>query len=89
MYSKLLNNLDTLNLDKIYSYVPAYLDLVAQKNISVLEALAHLTDKEITYKTEMTSKIQISVANFPYIKRNDEYDYDFQPSVNKAQIKDL
>ncbi|MEG2909883.1 MAG: IS21-like element helper ATPase IstB [Erysipelotrichaceae bacterium] len=89
MYTKLLNNLETLKLDKIYSYIPAYLDVVTQKNISVLEALVHLTDKEIEYKTEMASKIQISVANFPYIKRYDEYNYDFQPSVNKTQIKDL
>lgn len=89
MYTKLLNNLETLKLDKIYSYVPAYLDVAAQKNISVLEALVHLTDKEIEYKTEMASKIQISVANFPYIKDYNEYNYDFQPSVNKAQIKDL
>jgi len=89
MYTKLLNNLEILNLDKMYSYVPAYLDSVAQKDISVLEALVHLTDKEIKYKSEMASKIQISVANFPYIKGYDEYDYDFQPSVNKSQIKDL
>lgn len=54
-----------------------------------LEALAHLTDKEMEYKTEMVSKIQISVANFPYIKSYDKYDYNFQPSVSKSQIKDL
>jgi DNA replication protein DnaC len=89
LYSKLLNNLETLKLDKMYSYIPTYLDVVTQKNISVLEALVHLTDKEIEYKTEMASKIQISVANFPYVKSYDEYDYDFQPSVNKSQIKDL
>jgi len=73
----------------MYSYIPTYLDVVTQKNISVLEALVHLTDKEIEYKTEMASKIQISVANFPYVKSYDEYDYDFQPSVSKSQIKDL
>nr|WP_312292645.1 IS21-like element helper ATPase IstB [Clostridium chromiireducens] len=89
MYTKLLNNLQELHLEKMYSYIPNYLDIVAQKEISVLEALVHLTDKEIKYKSEIASKIQISVANFPYIKRYDEYDYDFQPSVNKTQIKDL
>ena len=73
----------------MFIYIPAYLDVVTKKDISVLEALIHLTDKEIEYKTEMASKIQISVANFPYIKRYDEYNYDFQPSVNKTQIKDL
>ncbi|WP_346867934.1 ATP-binding protein [Clostridium sp. UBA1353] len=82
-------NLETLKLDKMYSYIPTYLDVVTQKNISVLEAIVHLTDKEIEYKTEMASMIQISVANFPYVKSYDEYDYDFQPSVSKSQIKDL
>ncbi|WP_346871525.1 ATP-binding protein, partial [Clostridium sp. UBA5119] len=89
MYSKLLNNLEKLKLDEMYSYIPTYLNVVTQKNISVLEAIVHLTDKEIEYKTEMASKIQISVANFPYVKSYDEYDYDFQPSVSKSQIKDL
>ena len=89
MYAKLLNNLETLNLEKKHSYVGAYLDTVAKEQISVLDALVHLTDKEIIYKNEMASKIQISVAGFPFVKRMDEYDYDFQPSVNKAQIKDL
>lgn len=89
MYSKLLNNLETLKLDKMYSYIPTYLDVVTQKNISVLEAIVHLTDKEIEYKTEMASKIQISVANFPYVKSYDEHDYDFLPSVSKSKIKDL
>lgn len=55
LYSKLLNNLETLKLDKMYSYIPTYLDVVTQKNISVLEALVYLTDKEIEYKTEMDS----------------------------------
>ena len=32
---------------------------------------------------------QISVSHFPYIKTIDEYDYHFQTTVNKAEIKDL
>ena len=73
----------------MYSYVPTYLNTVAKDGTSVLEALVHLTDKEIRYKNEMASKIQISVAGFPFVKRIDEYDYDFQPAVNKTQLKDL
>ena len=87
MYAKLMNNLETLKLEKIYSYLPTYLDTVVKDNIPVLDALVHLTDKEIEHKNEMASKIQITVAGFPFVKRADDYDYDFQPSVNKAQIK--
>ena len=89
MYAKLLNNLETLKLEKMYSYIPAYLDTVVKDNISVLDALIHLTDKEIEYKNEMASKIQITVAGFPFIKKVEDFNFDFQPSINKAEIKDL
>ena len=89
MYAKLLNNLETLKLEKMYSYIPAYLDTVVKDNISVLDALIHLTDKEIEYKNEMASKIQITVAGFPFVKKVEDINFDFQPSVNKAEIKDL
>lgn len=89
MYAKLLNNLETLKLEKMYSYVPAYLDTVIKDNISVLDALIHLTDKEIEYKNEMASKIQITVAGFPFVKKVEDFNFDFQPSVNKAEINDL
>lgn len=89
MYAKLLNNLETLKLEKMYSYIPTYLDTVARDETSVLDALVHLTDKEILYKNDMASKIQVSVAGFPFVKRVDEFNFDFQPTVNKTQIKDL
>lgn len=89
MYAKLLNNLETLKLEKMYSYIPAYLDTVVKDNISVLDALIHLTDKEIEYKNEMASKIQVTVAGFPFVKKVEDFNFDFQPSVNKAEIKDL
>lgn len=89
MYAKLLNNLETLKLEKMYSYIPAYLDTVVKDNISVLDALIHLTDKEIEYKNEMASKIQITVAGFPFVKKVEDFNFDFQPSVNKAEIKDF
>lgn len=89
MYAKLMNNLETLKLEKMSSYIPTYLNLATKEEIPLIDALVHLTDKEIVHKNEMASKIQISVAGFPFVKRSDEYDYDFQPSVNKTQIKDL
>lgn len=84
-----MNNLETLKLEKIYSYLPTYLDTVVKEQIPLIDALVHLTDLEIAYKNEMASKIQISVAGFPFVKRANEFNYEFQPSVNKNQIKDL
>lgn len=54
------------------SYVPNYLSIAAKEHVSLLDALVHLTEKEIEYKNEMASKIQISVAGFPFATRADE-----------------
>lgn len=89
MYAKLLNNLEKLKLEKMYSYIPTYLDTVAKEEITLLDALLHLTDKEILHKDERASKLQVKVAGFPFQRTEVEYDYDFQPSVNKSQILDL
>lgn len=84
-----MNNLKPIKLEKMSYYVPNYLSIAAKEQVTLLDALVHLTEKEIEYKNEMASKIQINVAGFPFVKRSDEYDYKFQPSVNRAQIQDL
>lgn len=89
MYAKLLNNLETLKLEKMHSYIPSYLDVVVKEGISTLEALVHLTDQEITHRNIVASKIQVIVAGFPCVKRIEDFDFSFQPSVNKDKIKDL
>ena len=89
MYAKLVNNLETLKLDKMSTYMKEYLDVVAKQEIGLLEALIHLTDIEIEHKTAIASKTQITVANFPFVKRLSDYDFTFQPAVNKTQLNDL
>ncbi|WP_303396669.1 hypothetical protein [Clostridium tyrobutyricum] len=87
MYGKLLNNLEKLKLEKMYSYVPNYLDTVVKEGTSVLDALVHLTDKEIEYKNEMASKIQITVAGFPFVKKLTNMIMTFNPLLVRFKLK--
>jgi DNA replication protein DnaC len=89
MYNKLLNNLETLKLDKIRNYLPAYLDTAVKDGISLVDALVHLTDQEIIHKDRIASKMQINMAGFPFQKTLEDYDFAFQNSVNKKQIQDF
>ena len=89
MYAKLINNLEILKLEKMASYLPSYLEAIAKENIDFTEALLKLTDLEIAYKQESATRTQIKVANFPFVKKLDDYEFSFQPSINKAVIKDL
>ena len=88
-YNKFLNNLEALKLEKFRSYLPNYLEEITKKEIPFTEALLELTEKELDFRNERASKIQISVSAFPFEKTLKDFDFDFQPSINKTQLLDL
>ncbi|SDZ40706.1 IstB-like ATP binding protein, partial [Proteiniborus ethanoligenes] len=88
-YNKLLNNLETLKLEKFRSFLPNYLEEITKKEIPFTDALLELTEKELEFRNDRASKIQISVSAFPFEKTLQDFDFDFQPSINKAQLLDF
>ena len=89
MYAQLVNNLDELGFTDVEPYLSEYLTKASKEGISLLDSLIHISDREITLRNQRAAQIQVSVSHFPYIKTLDEFDYHFQPSINKAEIKDL
>lgn len=88
-YNKLLNNFELLKLDKIKDYYPNYVEIATKRNKSLTDSLLELTEKEIEYRNERASQIQITVSAFPYKKEIDDFDFDYQPSINKQEILEL
>ena len=86
VYTKLENNLTKLKLTAIKEYLPNYLE---GNDLSLPEILEQLTSKELAYRTQRSAKMSIHVAHFPYTKGLDEFDFDFQPSVDKQRIMNL
>jgi len=89
IYNQVINNLEKLKLDKMSMYLSTYLDEINKNNISFLDALFNLTEKEIEFKEQRASEFNIRVAGFPLIRTLNEFDFDFQPSINKSEILDL
>ena len=81
-YQKLVNNLTNLNLHNMAASIVDYRQQVNDSQISFSEALLELTDKEIAYQQQESLKRRIKRARFPIIKRLDDFDYQFQPSIN-------
>ncbi|MBN1216472.1 MAG: IS21-like element helper ATPase IstB [Candidatus Lokiarchaeota archaeon] len=88
-YNKLINNLEILKLEKIRNYIPNYLESIAKNDISFVDALLELTKKEVDFRNERASRIQVKVSAFPYEKGFEDFDFSFQPSINKKQMYDL
>lgn len=88
-YNKLLNNFDKLKLDKIKELYPYYIGKISKEDFTLTDALYELTEKEIEYRDERASQIQITVSAFPYKKEIEDFDFDYQPSINKNEILEL
>ncbi len=88
-YNILLNNLDELNLKRFREHIDTYLDMIAGGTKTALDSLYELTEMEMEYRKEQAITGCVKVANFPYLKEINEFDFSFQPSLDKAKIMDL
>lgn len=88
-YNSLNNNLEELGLNRFRENLDAYLDMIADGTKTALDALYELTEREIRFRTEQAITGCVKVANFPYLKEINEFDFGFQPSLDKAKIMDL
>lgn len=88
-YNKLINNLSELKLEQFKINIDNYLNLINEGSKSVIDALYELTRLELNSKNERAKIANVKVANFPFIKTFDDYDFEFQPSINKNQVLDF
>lgn len=88
-YIKLVNNLDNPNLIQIKDNIDKYIDLINEDKKTVIDALYELTTLEMDLKYERAMNACVRVANFPFIKTFNEFDFSFQPSINKDKILDF
>ena len=70
-------------------YYPKYIESISKKEISFTDMLYELTNKELTYRNDRAKQIRLTVSAFPYKKEIDDFDFDYQPSINKQEILEL
>lgn len=88
-YTQLLNNLDNLKMSKMKELLPSYMDEAVAKEKSIVDILNELTAAEIDYREDRARQINLTISHFPFMKTIDDFDFQYQPSLNKVQILDL
>ena len=91
VYNRLLNELETLDLKKMKELLPTILDegSKSNSNLSLIECLHKLASAEIEFRDDRAKKINIVVSSFPFVKTIKDFDFDYQPQINRNQIEDL
>lgn len=88
-YIQLSNNLEALKLLQMKEHLTEVSDLVSKNQLSFSEGLLKLSNYEIDYKSMNASKAMVKAAAFPFVKTIEDYDFNFQPGLNKQEILEL
>lgn len=88
-YMQLKHNLEYLKLNKMNEKLDETLDYISKNNLSFTDGLIKMTQIEIDHKETNMIKSMVKVGAFPHLRELKDFDFDFQPSINKQQIYDL
>ena len=88
-YIKLLNNFDTLKLATFRTNIDPFIDEVNSHEENLVDAFYRLTEKEMEFRQERVNRAMIVTSHFPYVKTFDDYDFSYQPKLNKDEVLDL
>lgn len=88
-YQKLCENLKDLKLVQMSLKMDQYIEKVNDDKMSLVDALYELTTKELEVKHFNATNAMVKVAGFPHLKEMKDFDFDFQPKINKQQFLDF
>ncbi len=82
------NQLRDFKLSGIYNALEERISLANQNSLSYLEFLSLLLEDEENNRRDNSFKKRLSKAKFPSYKKIEDFDFSFQPSVDKKIIND-
>lgn len=88
-YQNLCENLKQLKLTQMSLKIDSYIDKINEGSLSVVDALCELTTEEIEIKNFNATNAMVKVAGFPHLKEMKDFNFDFQPKINKQQFLDF
>lgn len=88
-YNQLISNLEYLKLKHMLLHLDDSIDFASRNNLSFVDAFLRLSNHEIDFKEANMVKAMVKVANFPHFKELKDFEFEFQPSINRQQMLDF
>lgn len=88
MINEVLDQLTYLKLKSAYTYLKE-LHINDEISSSELKGIYKILKKEVEAKEENNKLYNVKVAGFPFLRKIEEYDFNFQPSVKEEKIKSI
>jgi len=88
-HETLIAMLDRLKLTAIRDQLDTLLDEAARSEMTLREALGFFVGREIARRDERRIRMASKIAQFPFVRELDGFEFDAQPSLNPLQIREL
>jgi len=88
-YERLHANLQYLKLNTIEELLDNYLEIAARDSKTTMEVLDYLFEQEKKHRGSAAIERRMKSAVFPIKKTVDEFNFEFQSSIDKKVIEDL
>ncbi len=88
-YERLHANLQYLKLNTIEELLDNCLEIAARDDKTTMEVLDYLFEQEKKHREAIAIERRMKSAGFPVKKNLEEFDFEFQKSIDKKVIEDL
>jgi DNA replication protein DnaC len=88
-YERIHNNLQYLKLNTVEELLDNFLEIAVRDNKTTMEVLDYLFEQEKKHREAVAIERRMKSAVFPVKKTLEEFDFEFQKSIDKKIIEDL
>lgn len=89
LYDRIRENLESLRMHNTLEILDNYLEMAIRENLNIVDVLDHLFAEEARSKRVRAYEKQIQMSGFPMKRTLDDFDFTFQPSIDKRQLDEL
>ena len=86
---RLRENLESLKMKNTLEILDNYLERAVKDELNIVEVLDHIFAEEALSKRRRAYEKQVQMSGFPIKKMLEDFDFSFQPSIDKRQIEEL
>jgi len=88
-YERLKSNLEKLKINRILEVLDSHTRLAQERELSYTDYLDGLIAEEVSFKADRSIRTRIKMAGFPFIKTIEQFDFSFQPTLDKRKVEEL
>lgn len=83
------SNLSRLKLSRMSEILEQTIKTSEEEGKSYLSFLKELLEEEVAHKEQRRVEIALKISGLPFIKSIDEFDFSFQPKLNRQKVMSL